>query len=67
MNKVKRLWDDRGNQYQYAKWLMKYVKPYTGKILLMMGFNLGSTLISLSMVTLSKKIIDNATDGNVDK
>lgn len=64
MNKLKRLWKDRGNQYQYAKWLMRYAKPYAGKISLMMCFNLLSTVVSLVMVTLSKRIIDSATEGN---
>ena len=64
MNKLKKLWNDRDNQYQYAKWLLQYVKPYIGKISLMMAFHLGSTVISLLMVTLSKRIIDNATEGN---
>lgn len=64
IEKIKRLWNDRANQYQYAKWLMKYTKPYMGQISLMMLFNLLSTVVSLIMVTLSKKIIDNATDGN---
>ena len=35
-----------------------------GKIALMMCFNLLSTLVSLYMVTLSKKIIDHATVGD---
>lgn len=63
MNKLKKFWNDRGNQYQYARWLMQYAKPYAGKITLMMCFNLLSTLVSLYMVTLSKKIIDYATEG----
>ena len=62
MNKLKRLWSDRGNQYKYMKWLMQYSKPYAGKISLMMGFDLLSTVVSLWMVTLSKSIIDNATE-----
>lgn len=64
MNKLKRLWKDRGNQYQYARWLIQYAKPYTGKISFMMCFKLLSTVVSLVMVTLSKSIIDNATQGN---
>lgn len=64
MNKLKKIWNDRGNQYQYARWLMQYAKPYAGKIALMMCFNLLSTLVSLYMVTLSKKIIDHATVGD---
>ena len=64
MNKLKKLWRDRGNQCQYARWLLGYARPYTGKIALMMCFNLLSTVVSLMMVTLSKRIIDSATEGN---
>lgn len=64
MGKIKKLWADRDNQYRYFRWLMSYSKPYIGKIALMMGINLVSTLISLWMVTISKRIIDNATEGN---
>ncbi len=64
MGKIKRLWADRGNQYKYAKWLMKYTKPYLGRIILMMIFSLAGTVSSLVMVNLTKKIIDNATEGN---
>ena len=64
MNKLRKLWSDRGNQYQYAKWLAQYAKPYTGRITLMMCFNLIYTVVSLVMVTLTKRIIDNATEGN---
>ncbi len=63
MGKLKRLWDDRGNQYKYARWLMKYTKPYLGRIILMMIFSLSGTVSSLVMVHLTKKIIDNATEG----
>ncbi len=64
MGKIKRLWADRENQYKYAKWLMKYTKPYLGRIILMMIFSLAGTVSSLVMVNLTKKIIDNATEGN---
>lgn len=64
MNKLKKLWKDRDNQWKYFKWLMHYAKPYTWKILLMMGISLISTLATLFMVHVSKAIIDNATFGN---
>lgn len=64
MNRLRKLWNDRDNQYQYARWLVQYAKPYAGRITMMMGFNLLSTLVSLYMVTLSKKIIDQATEGS---
>ncbi len=63
MGKVKGLWKDRQNQYKYAKWLMQYTKPYLGRIILMMIFSLSGTVSSLVMVGLTKKIIDNATEG----
>ncbi|MCR5719891.1 MAG: ABC transporter ATP-binding protein/permease [Lachnospiraceae bacterium] len=63
MNKIKTLWSDRKNQYEYAKWLFYYSKPYLGRIFLLMCINLTYTAITLYMVTLSKKIIDNAMEG----
>lgn len=64
MSKLKGLWKDRGNQVKYAKWLMRYTKPYLGRIILMMCITLASSVVSLFMVTLSKDIIDRATVGN---
>lgn len=64
MGKIKKLWKDRNNQYRYFKWLMRYTRPYMGRIIVMMMFSLFSTFASLAMVMLSKEIIDNATDGN---
>ncbi len=63
MEKIKRLWEDRENQYKYAKWLMQYTKPYLGRIILMMVITLVSSVISLLVVTMSKDIIDRATEG----
>ncbi len=64
MGKIKRLWEDRENQYKYAKWLMQYTKPYLGRIILMMVITLASSVISLLAVNLSKDIIDRASAGN---
>lgn len=63
MGKLKALWQDRGKQYQYARWLMQYAKPYVGKIMLIMVIGLAETVASLVMVQISKSIIDNATFG----
>lgn len=62
--KVKELWKDRDNQARYIKWLFKFSKPYIPKITLLMLIDLVTTLVSLRMVTLSKTIIDSATEGN---
>lgn len=64
MNKIKKLWTDRGNQYRYAKWLMQYARPYIGKIVFIMFLNLVSTAVTLLMAQISKDIIDDASDGN---
>lgn len=64
MGKVKELWDDRDNQYKYFKWLMHFSKPYIPRIAFLMAVDLVGTLVSLKMVTISKTIIDNATEGN---
>ncbi|MCR4677911.1 MAG: ABC transporter ATP-binding protein/permease [Lachnospiraceae bacterium] len=63
MGRVKELWKDRDNQIRYFKWLMYYSKPYAWKIMLLMSIDLVTTLASLKMVTISKTIIDNATNG----
>lgn len=64
IGRIKALWKDRDNQWKYVRWLVQYVKPYTGRITLMMGIGLVSTVASLIMVRVSKDIIDNATLGN---
>ena len=64
MGKIKKIWQDRGNQYRYAQWLWQYSRPYLGKILLVMVFGLLETIASLLMVQISKGIIDHATFGN---
>lgn len=63
MNKVKKLWADRENQVRYAKWLYEYSRPYIGRIVLMLFIHLAGTAVSLSMVQISKTIIDNASLG----
>lgn len=62
MGKIKALWNDRDNQYKYFKWLMFYSKPYFWRIVLMMTFSISGTVLSLWMVTVSKTIIDRATE-----
>ena len=64
MGKIKKIWQDRGNQYRYAQWLWQYSRPYLGKILLVMVFGLLETVASLLMVQISKEIIDHVTFGN---
>lgn len=64
MGKLKNLWRDRGNQYQYAKWLMEYSKPYLGRISLVLLLNMAATVITLGLTLITKKVIDNATEGN---
>lgn len=64
IGKIKAFWTDRNNQWKYTKWLLYYAKPYLGRIFLMLGMNLLSTIASLVMVRISKEIIDNATFGN---
>lgn len=64
MGKIKTLWKDRDNQYRYFKWLMFYSKPYLWRIIMMMSFTFVATGVSLWMVTVSKTIIDRASNGN---
>lgn len=63
IEKAKALWKDRDNQFKYLMWLCRYSKPYIGKISLMMFFNILSTVITLLMALVSKRIIDDAMGG----
>ncbi len=64
LERVKKIWGDRGNQSQYARWLFSYSRPYLGKIGLVVVPGVLNTVASLAMVQVSKSIIDNATFGN---
>lgn len=64
IKRLKTMWDDRENQLRYIRWLMKYSRPYIGKIALVMLLGAASTVASLAMVQISKIIIDNASFGN---
>ena len=64
LERVKKIWGDRGNQSQYARWLFSYYRPYLGKIGLVVVLGVLNTVASLAMVQVSKSIIDNATFGN---
>lgn len=66
MSEFVKMVKDRKNTMRYAKWLMSYTKPYVWKIAIMMLISLGSTLISIWMVDINKRIIDNATAGNMN-
>jgi len=64
MGKIKTLWKERDKQYSYAKWMTGYVKPYRGRLALMIILSLLHTVISLTMVSVSKRIIDSAENHN---
>lgn len=64
LERVKKIWGDRGNQSQYARWLFSYSRPNLGKIGLVVVLGVLNTVASLAMVQVSKSIIDNATFGN---
>ena len=64
LERVKKIWGNRGNQSQYARWLFSYSRPYLGKIGLVVVLGVLNTVASLAMVQVSKSSIDNATFGN---
>ena len=63
LEQTKRLWKDRKRQSEYFKWIMSYTKPYFWKIAGVMCLNLSSTVITLVMTLITKRIIDDATNG----
>ena len=64
MNKLKQLWKDRDNQWQYVKWLTIYTKPYMFKIMAIMFWSIGASLLSIGMSLVMKQIIDKAQHGD---
>ena len=46
---------------EYLKWLYQYSKPYIPRILLVLFFNIATSLLAISMAVISKHIIDSAT------
>lgn len=67
MNKLIKLWQDRDNQFHFAKWLVYYSKPYIGRIIINMILNITSSLIGISMSIVTKNIIDTAQNGAKNK
>ncbi len=61
LEQTKKLWKDRKKQTKYIKWIVSYTKPYLGKIIGIMALNLSSTVITLVMTLVTKRIIDDAT------
>lgn len=63
MNKLRKLWKDRQNQYRYAGWLLGYAKPYLGRIGLLFFLNIAATAVTLAMAQVSKEVIDRGAEG----
>lgn len=61
--KFKKLYHDRENQTAYAKWIWSYTRPYIPSLSALLFFQIITSVISLLMSLLNKRIIDNATDG----
>ena len=61
LEQTKKLWKDRKKQTKYIKWIVSYTKPYLGKIVGIMALNLSSTVITLVMTLVTKRIIVDAT------
>lgn len=67
MNRVIFFLKDWRRQSSYAKWLMRYTKPYLPKILFMLCLSGGTIGIGLFQAYISKRIIDQATGGGLVK
>ena len=63
MNKIIKFVKDWDNQSGYAKWLIRYTKPYIPALGLLMLFSVGASLIGVYMSVIGKNIIDTATSG----
>ncbi len=67
IEKLKHYWNRRDDAVEYTKWLVEYTKPYIPQLMLLMGFDLLSTLLSVGMAIIGKELIDRATGGNLSE
>lgn len=63
LEKYKKFYKDRANQKEYAKWLMRYTKPYLPSLSGLLLVNGISVILGTQMSIVSKDIIDRATEG----
>ncbi len=55
---------DRKKQTQYAKWLLRYTKPFIPSLGVLLLFSVFAQTLSLKMVTVNESIINKATAGH---
>ena len=67
MEKLKHYWGRRDDAKQYLKWVLGYTKPYIPQLSLLMMFDLLSTLMSVGMAIIGKRLIDSATTGELNE
>lgn len=67
VEKLKHYWGRRDDAKQYLKWVLGYTKPYIPQLSLLMMFDLLSTLMSVGMAIIGKRLIDSATTGELNE
>ena len=67
IEKLRHYWNRRDDAIEYTKWLIEYTKPYVPQLMLLMGFDLLATLLSVGMAIIGKELIDRATGGNLSE
>ena len=65
INKVKKYWNRKEDAAVYFKWVLGYTKPYIPQLAFLMIVDLISTLLSVSMAVIGKRMIDKASMGMV--
>lgn len=65
INKVKKYWNRKEDAVVYFKWVLGYTKPYIPQLAFLMIVDLISTLLSVSMAVIGKRMIDKASMGMV--
>jgi ABC-type multidrug transport system fused ATPase/permease subunit len=67
IEKLKHYWHRREDAVEYSKWIFEYTKPYIPQLLLLMLFDIVSTLMSVGMAVIGKELIDRASGGNLSE
>ena len=62
--KVRKLLDEKNIHKSYIKWIAEYTVPYIPQLVLLLIFNLFTTVLMIGMALVGKEMVDRASSGN---
>ena len=67
INKIQKYWRKRDEAKDYMKWIFVYARSYIPQLGLLLCLDLIGTLLSVGMAIIGKRLIDNASQGNISE